>query len=252
MNKEYFYKEGKVVVIDENNNEKLVDCCDNLDDILIQENLIETMEKEIKILEEDCSKYKKKNKFLKFFTFFSPYIIGTLILFFIINNALGTNTFVNTMLFGALKFKTLFTIITSILFVELESLLSLEFYLEEKKLEQNQKGKETQLEYLRKDLIESKEKLQELRKDTTSNREKEEFSVKKVDSKEELKKIYQLLLFYYRLGYNEEQYFKCYRQGKLSEGLKNNTNEVGIMFANQYFEKKKQTLVKRKIKSNNI
>lgn len=48
MNKEYIYKDGKALIIDENDNQKTVDYYDNLDEVLVQEDLIEALEEEIK------------------------------------------------------------------------------------------------------------------------------------------------------------------------------------------------------------
>ena len=59
MNKEYVYKDGKVLVIDENGNQKILDYYDNLDDVLIQENLIETMQNKEQKLERKISHLKK-------------------------------------------------------------------------------------------------------------------------------------------------------------------------------------------------
>ncbi len=45
MNKGYVYKDGKVLIIDENGKQKETEYYDNLDEILIKENLIEEMKK---------------------------------------------------------------------------------------------------------------------------------------------------------------------------------------------------------------
>ena len=45
MNKGYVYKDGKVLIIDENVKQKETEYYDNLDEILIKENLIEEMKK---------------------------------------------------------------------------------------------------------------------------------------------------------------------------------------------------------------
>lgn len=58
MNKSYIYLDGKVIIEDENNNKTLTEYYDNLDEVLIQENLIETMEKRIKELEQEMETYK--------------------------------------------------------------------------------------------------------------------------------------------------------------------------------------------------
>ena len=50
MNKKVIYYDGKVLVEDENGNEREVVSCDNIDDILVQENLIETIQNVINAL----------------------------------------------------------------------------------------------------------------------------------------------------------------------------------------------------------
>ena len=47
MNKEYIYIQGKVIVKDENGTQTSLEYYDNLDKVLIQENLIESMEDKI-------------------------------------------------------------------------------------------------------------------------------------------------------------------------------------------------------------
>ena len=62
MNKEYTYIDGKVIISDENDNKTQSDYYDNLDEVLVQENLIETMEEKIQELEKESQSYKKSNK----------------------------------------------------------------------------------------------------------------------------------------------------------------------------------------------
>lgn len=47
MNKEYIYIDGKVIVEDENGNKNVMQYNDKIEEILIQENLMETMKKEL-------------------------------------------------------------------------------------------------------------------------------------------------------------------------------------------------------------
>lgn len=61
MNKEYTYIDGKVIISYENGKKTPVDYYDNLDEILIQENLIETIENKILLLEKESNAYKKYN-----------------------------------------------------------------------------------------------------------------------------------------------------------------------------------------------
>lgn len=47
MNKEYIYKDGKALILEQDDKQKTVDYQDNLDEISVQENLIEIMEDKI-------------------------------------------------------------------------------------------------------------------------------------------------------------------------------------------------------------
>lgn len=248
MNKEYIYKDGKALIIDENDNQKTVNYYDNLDEVLVQEDLIESMEEEIKKLEKETSQYKKESKFSRKFWVWYPFLLFTfapLIMIPLLSNFFGVNGMINTSLFGTISRGTFLGLIATPLFAIPGSLLTLAIYSKEKGLEQEQKGKETQLEYLKRNLVEQKENLEELKSDKTSSKEVEGFYVSKVDNIEALKKLRNFLSFYYDLGYNEEKYFRYYQKGKLDSYLGKFVNDAGIQFANQYFEEKGPTLVKK-------
>lgn len=66
MNKEYTYLDGKAIISDENGKQSLIEYFDNLDYILVQENIIETMENRIAKLEKDSQLYKKIIKNIMF------------------------------------------------------------------------------------------------------------------------------------------------------------------------------------------
>ena len=62
MNKECVYVDGKVIVEDENGNKRITEYSDNLEEILAQENLIETMENKIQELDKELGNTKEDNK----------------------------------------------------------------------------------------------------------------------------------------------------------------------------------------------
>ena len=54
MNKSYLlYKDNDVIVEDENGNKRVIKYQDNIENLLIYENLVETLEKSILTLEKD-------------------------------------------------------------------------------------------------------------------------------------------------------------------------------------------------------
>ena len=60
MNKNYIYMHGKAIINDEMGNQTSIEYYDNLDQVLVKENIIETMEKRIKELENESKNYTKK------------------------------------------------------------------------------------------------------------------------------------------------------------------------------------------------
>ena len=248
MNKEYIYKDGKALILDDKDNQKIVEYYDNLDKVLVQEDLIEAMEEEIKKLEQETTKYKKDSKTSRKFWVWYPFLLftfGPLIMFPLLSNFYGLNGVINTSLFGTINSGTLLGLTTTSLFAIPGALLTIGLHLQEKEIEQKQKGKETQLEYLKRNLVEQKEILEELKSDKTNSKEREEFYVSKIDNIEALKKLRDFLSFYYDLGYNEEKYFRYYQKGKLDSYLGKLTNDVEIQFANQHFEEKGPVLTKK-------
>ena len=69
MNQGYTYKEGKAIVKTDKGIKEPIEYYDNLDEVLLQENLIETMENNILSLEKESENYKKNNR-KHYFPFF--------------------------------------------------------------------------------------------------------------------------------------------------------------------------------------
>lgn len=254
MNKEYIYKDGKALVIDEDNNQKTIDYYDNLDKVLIQEDLIEAMEEEIKKLEKEVSQYKKDSKFSRFIWVWYPFLLfafGPLIMFPIMGNFFGVTDLINTSLFGEMSAGTYLGLIAAPIFAIPGALLTMSLHSKEKRLDKDQKGKETQLEYLKRGLVEERENLEQLKLDKTNSKQTEDFYISMVDSKEMLEGLKNFLNFYYNVGYNEKKYFKYFQQGKLDKYLGKITNDLGIQFANEYFEEKGAVLAKKRVLSKN-
>jgi len=248
MNKEYVYKDGKALIIDEFDNQKIVEYYDNLEEVLVEENLIEKIQEEIKKLEKETSQYKKRSKFLKILLIWGPFLLwtfGPLIIDPIIWNFLGANLEISTTLFKTINLGTFLGLISMPLFAVVGSLTALLIYSKIKGKEQSQKGKETQLEFLRRNLVEQNEILEKLKLEKTNSLEKKDFYLSKIDNKEALKKLKNFLSLYYTLGYNEEKYFKYYQKRILDNHLEKFENdEIPLVY--QYFEEKGPTLEREK------
>ena len=245
MNKEYVYKDGKALIIDEKNNIKERDYYDNLDEVLVKENLIEVMEKEIESLEEEVSSFSKISKPLNNLLTVLPIvatILGSIFCVYMLGNSPDLSMIINTSLFGSIKTGTFIGLTMSPLFITFGTLVSTFFYKDGKRLEQYQNGKKVELEYLKKKIFEEKEKKNKLTLDKTNTRNIVDFSLTKVDSIQELKKLKELLNFYYKLGYNEEKGFKYYQKGKLDKVA----SGEGLELAQEYFQEKEKMLIKRK------
>lgn len=227
MNKEYIYKDGKVLVIDENNKKREIPYTDNIDDILIKENIIEEIEIKIKELED--SKNNFQYNYSKLATYY-PFITCMFMLL--------TFPIIGISFDFSIKLNLIYTLITGGIFIPFGALLSYVSHKDQMEYIKIQNGRENELEFLKNRLLKEKEKLEELNNNKTNNKEKKDTYSSKVDSIEELKKLRSYINLYYDLGYNEKKYYNYYGQGKLNNKLKKEYSEQGIKLANEYFEEK--------------
>ena len=243
MNSSYTYINGKAIIFDENGNQVPINYYNNLDDVLVQENVVETIENKIKELGD--IKILPKKKFIPFTTICIT--IGILIAPLILSLIFGINmytTCVNTA-FGEMN---LFKIIAIICGVTTEpvavitDILNHSIYNDPIK---HNNAKVSELEFLKRKLVEEKEKLNTLKKQSIETEKKEDFKIVKVDDIEELKQLKNMLLLYYDLGFNPKKYYKLQQQGKLKERLAKKYSENEIKLVEQYLEEKGPTLVKK-------
>ncbi len=244
MNKEYTYIDGKVIVSDENGKQTLIDYYDNLDEILIQENLIETMEDKISILEKESKEYKKHNTkhYIPFFLLMALMIIVAFSVLFI--HGLE-NLYISTSI-GEMNLKLFMFIAISAITLPAAGFMELDRYIKYKNWLKREKGINSELEVLKQQIMVEKEKLVELKSKKTRTNENQEFRVVEVNDLERLKTLKGWLNLYYDLGYNGEKYYKYYQQGKLDAKLGKHYNDLGIEIAKEYLEEKGPTLVKRR------
>lgn len=248
MNKEYTYIDGKVMVRDENGNQTLIDYYDNLDEVLIRENLIETMENKISSLEKESKDYKKHNTkhYIPFFLLMGLITtVGAPAIFYGLGNtAVYTSTISTT--FGEVNQAVFFTGLFSATVLPITALAELNMYKWHKDSLKREKGTNSELEFLKQQILEEQEKLVELKKEKTRTNENQEFRVVEVNDLERLKTFEGWLNLYYDLGYNGEKYYQYYQQGKLDDKLGTYYTDVGIEIAKEYLEEKGPTLVKRR------
>lgn len=162
MNKECIYTEGKVVVIDENYNHRIVNNSDKLEEILVQENVIETMEKRIKQLESKLNNGRKE----KYFPVITFSAISTLILFNLISPYFMGGIMTDT-IFGSINAALFSSCVAAIVSFPLAIGIDCEVYSQYKKKNNKLQGNSLECEYLKKQIGIEKEKLEELRKEQT-------------------------------------------------------------------------------------
>ena len=119
-------------------------------------------------------------------------------------------------------------------------------YDEYKKSIKNEKGINSEIKFLEKQIIKEKEHLESLKQEKTKNNEETDFRTVKVDDLEELKALRSNLSLYYDLGYNDKKYYKYYQKGQLDKKLSRYYNSTGINLANEYLEEKGPQLVLKK------
>ena len=251
MNKEYTYFDGKAIIRNENGNQPPIEYYDNLDAVLVQENVIETMEDRISFLEEESKKYKTDRKhyipiLLPMCTLLTA--IFPSIFAYGLGNADLYITTVNTV-FGPMNEALLYTIST---LPVLPFIGGVEYIMYDKYKEglKTGKGINCELEFLKKQVMEEREKLIELKKDKTVSDNKKEFRVVEVNDLERLKALRSLFSLYYNLGYYDEKLYDYYQKGKLDSKLSERFNEEEIQAAKEYLEEKGPTLVKKRKSTN--
>lgn len=253
MNKEYTYIDGKVIISDESGKQAPVEYFDNLDDVLVQENVIETMENRIAELEKDSQFYKKNNR-KRYIPFVQPMVafmstVGVNLMFYFLS---GTNPLMSSKdtMFGVVNEGVLYSSFFSTFFLPIGTLFEVMLYRQYKDEKRREKGTNSELEFLKKQIVEEKQALEDLKKEKKRDAEDKEFRIVEVDDKQRLKVLKDYLSLYFDLGYNGERYFRYYQQGKLDDKLGKYYTDTGIEVAKEYLEEKGPTLVKRKKQNN--
>lgn len=159
MNKSYVYKDGKVLVYDENGVTKSVEYCDNIEARLVQENAIETIDKRIKKIEQELDEiYPKKYTPMCFYIIFAGLLLFTIIS--AIMSIVNPNMYIGSItIFHGLSLPMPVLILP----LALVGLLDDFFYFLEYK--HNQKiinGDKSELDCLNERIVVEKEKLKEL------------------------------------------------------------------------------------------
>lgn len=243
MNKQFMYVNGTIVVSDENGMKPAISYVDNIEDILILENEIEFLERELK---DDQEKLESKNNDRDFRNKDSKKIsiVGSIIgvgAAFGVGQLAGLSheEMTNTIM-GPMSEYLAYSIPMSVGcvgFVQMISLLGLSYRPSKKDI----KGIEEKIKY-EKDMIDMfKDELEYLVEHPTYNRQNqvEEMVSYDVHYKYSLDYLREALKLRYAFGYNPDRMIKLYERGELpSVLLKEGFSDDVIMEFSGFIERK--------------
>lgn len=246
MNKKVMYYDGKVLVEDENGNEREVVSCDNLDDILVQENLIETIQNVINALEYSSSSFLK-NRVRDILCIPMPVIETVLvpsIMMYMTN--IPNNSIVDGMIqtkFGLMD-KEKFLAIFIAVFLPYGLGKTKKWYKEYKDEKRCESGRILTIRELKNNLLAHKNRLIEMEK-ASMPIEMDEKSYR-VNDEEALEILHEYITLYYDIGYNLKTYCRYYKKyGDVPEYFKQEYNKEGIKLMREILEKNCKSLVKK-------
>lgn len=234
MNKDVIIKDGKVFVKDHNGEKKEITFVDNLDELLIQENVVEMIEKVIFALEDSRTTFKK-NKYRDISYMPMPIVstisIPTLMMYL---NTGSLDGILNTR-FGLVdkqEFLAFFITVLSPIAISMTK----KWYNEYKEESKCENGRLLALYHLRHNLVIQNQRLNNLRNKSNEISVTED---KKYPLNEDAIDVLQSHInLYYELGYNIREYYKYFRiNGTLPEDVKSEYNEAGVKIIEEYLSK---------------
>ena len=247
MNKQVMYYDGVAIVKDENGNEREIQNCDNLDDILVEENVIEAIQNQINILEYNSllfSKYRLGDML----SIPMPTLITILVPSIMTHITSNLNrSIIDGMIytkFGLVeKDKFLAFFIAAFLPYALsQSNKWYNEYVEDKKCEM---GRKITIQELKSRLLNSKEILEEMRSRSNPSTAIQTSHI--IDDKERLEILHEHVSFYYEIGYNFKEYYRYYiKYGDLPETIKEEYNSTAVDMAKRILESNKGFIKKYK------
>lgn len=231
MKESYVYLNDKIVVTEEKENRinfKIYEYSDNIEDILVVENILESLNKEKihinkLINEENNFIHPKLNTLLK--------LVGFSTLIFCI--------------FVTIPFGIIETILVSFFIILSQILLKCCVNSNDKYTKNKINGFKLELDKI----IETEEKYKKLLNELNNNKTKSDIKNieemkkdKKIMYKQKLEEIKILLLMFREIGFNENLFEKYYKKGILDNKLNKTYTENEIQIVKQYFKDKKTTI----------
>lgn len=233
---EYIYVDGKAVLIDEKNNRTLTYYHNRLDEFLVEENLIEIIEKKIKELD------KRKNDLIvlnkkRYFPYCIPMVLAISSFFVWGISYIG---FPN-------DFQSILTPLLYSFGIVAGIAMEFDHFKYRKKKQKEEVGVSSELEFLKGQLLLKREKLHQLEIEKSLEHENKEFRTVKVNDKIALQELNRRESVYYDLGYHWKQYYAYYQMGKLYQRLSKYYSEEEVQLALQYLEENKSSLARKKV-----
>ena len=236
MNKEIIYLNGKCVVEDENGERRLEEYTDKTDEILVTENVIETLENDLRETRQEIKKRKGLIKSDRNVTIFSaisfaliPPVIQLFLIFLVgpgVSAILAETSFLLPFLKG-------FILSVTALF---GGMLTYSSYSSYRKNKRKISGLLSEKKAIEETLDQEKAHLIDLQLEKKKVVASEEYFEKEVPDLEELRDLRNYLDLYYDCGYHKEKYGRYLQNGKLEKKLGKYYNEKGLELIEEYLQ----------------
>lgn len=239
MNKEYTYLNGECIIEDANGHKRLEEYTDKTDEILITENVIETLLDDSYKAKMKYEKEKVREKNIKSSKWFNLAMLITPIVAFqlVFRLLLGPGAAEIMMEMHPLltPFVKGLAVFFSITFGGISFLSTFVDGIENKR---SIRGLESKKEALDKTLEEEKQYLEELNREKQKQELPERFFEKEVDDLETLRDMRNYIELYYDCGVNRKKYEKYYQEGTLEKKLSKHYTPEGIKLIKEWIEAK--------------
>lgn len=247
MNRECTFENGVVIVKDECGNERKVDCSDNLEDILVQENIVETIKNVINALEHSShsfSKYRLRDIFCIPGPVIETILVPSIAMY--LTDPLNKSAIEGMIYtkFGLMKIEKFLAIFIAV-FLPVGLHMSKKWYKEYNENVKCENGIQLLLEYLRDILVVQSGKLDTLLESSvpTNIDGCKSYSI---NNDEVLENLHEDICLYYDIGYNAKEYYRYYlANGKLPEELEQEYDKEKIKLVEELFQKRGKSLVKK-------
>lgn len=210
---------SKALVTNEDGKQRFVDNYDNINEILIEENIIESIENKVNELEEQNKKYEKKNKrkYIPMMLFISVFFTKI-----ILPSFFSTIDFDNFALLSTIIQFDEMCFLSSSIIISLAIGTDIGIFIKHRNNIKKQKGIKSELLYLNRRLKSEKRVMRNLLKRSKyieNGKWECNLAVRSGDKIDDLNKYLEL---YYNIGYNSDRYYNYYLNGKINEVMKKN------------------------------